>query len=95
MKTSRTAHFDRQCQSHLKHLKLKGPQAKTIDAYARAIRRMGTYFLHCIDDLSEAQLTDYSAIWSPPTPGARSSSTFTASSFTLSMCCANRGSCRT
>jgi integrase/recombinase XerD len=59
MKTSDTAHFDRQYQTHLKHLKLKGLQPKTIDAYARAIRRMGGYFSHQIDDLSEAQLTDY------------------------------------
>lgn len=59
MQTSSTAHFDRQYQTHLKHLKLKGLQPKTIDAYARAIRRMGAYFSHHIDDLSEAQLTDY------------------------------------
>lgn len=59
MQTSSTAHFDRQYQTHLKHLKLKGLQPKTIDAYARAIRRMGAYFSHQIDDLSEAQLTDY------------------------------------
>lgn len=59
MKTSGTAHFDRQYQTHLKHLKLKGLQPKTIDAYARAIRRMGAYFSHRIDNLSESQLTDY------------------------------------
>ena len=35
------AHFARQYDSHLKHLKLKGLQPKTIDAYARAIRRLG------------------------------------------------------
>lgn len=52
-------HFDRQYQTHLKHLKLKGLQPKTIEAYARAIRRLGGYFSHQIDDLSEAQLTDY------------------------------------
>ena len=39
-----TAHFDRHYQLHLKHLKLKGLQPKTIDAYARAIRRIGDYF---------------------------------------------------
>lgn len=59
MQTATAAHFDRQYQTHLKHLKLKGLQPKTIDAYARAIRRMGTYFSQQIDDLSEAQLTDY------------------------------------
>ena len=59
MTTRITEHFDRQYQTHLKHLKLKGLQPKTIDAYARAIRRLGEYFGHQIDDLSEAQLTDY------------------------------------
>lgn len=59
MKTNHAEHFDRQYQTHLKHLKLKGLQPKTIDAYARAIRRLGEYFSHQIDDLSEAQLTDY------------------------------------
>jgi integrase/recombinase XerD len=59
MPTRDATHFDRQYQTHLKHLKLKGLQPKTIDAYARAIRRMGTYFSHHIDDLSETQLTDY------------------------------------
>ena len=51
--------FDRLYQSHLKHLKLKGLQPKTIEAYARAIRRAGNYFDHRIDALTEAQLTDY------------------------------------
>jgi len=59
MKPNAAAHFDRQYQTHLKHLKLKGLQPKTIEAYARAIRRLGGYFAHQIDDLSEAQLTDY------------------------------------
>jgi len=59
MKQNAAAHFDRQYQTHLKHLKLKGLQPKTIEAYARAIRRLGGYFAHQIDDLSEAQLTDY------------------------------------
>lgn len=59
MKTHTTADFDQRYQTHLKHLKLKGLQPKTIDAYARAIRRMGDYFHHQIDNLSAAQLTDY------------------------------------
>lgn len=59
MTTTAAEHFDRQYQTHLKHLKLKGLQPKTIEAYARAIRRLGGYFSHRIDDLSEAQLTDY------------------------------------
>lgn len=52
-------HFERQYQTHLKHLKLQGLQPKTIDAYARAIRCLGAHFALQIDDLSEAQLLDY------------------------------------
>ena len=59
MNTASSAHFDGHYQSHLKHLKLKGLQPKTIEAYSRAIRRIGDYFDHRIDQLSEAQLTDY------------------------------------
>lgn len=59
MAATRKDDFDRRYQSHLKHLKLQGLQPKTIDAYARGIRRMGEYFDRRIDDLSEAQLTDY------------------------------------
>src|SRR4051794_14756322 len=47
--------FDRRYQSHLKHLKLQGLQPKTIDAYARGIRRMGEYFDHQIDSLCADQ----------------------------------------
>ena len=57
--TSASVDFDQRYQSHLKHLKLKGLQPKTIDAYSRAIRRMGEYFDHRIDNLSPDQLTDY------------------------------------
>ena len=53
------AHFNRQYQTHLKHLKLKGLQPKTIDAYARAIRRIGAHFDHDIDALSQSHLIDY------------------------------------
>jgi site-specific recombinase XerD len=59
MNTASPSHFDRHYQSHLQHLKLKGLQPKTIDAYSRAIRRVGDYFDHRIDHLTEAQLTDY------------------------------------
>ena len=45
MNTASSAHFDRQYQSHLKHLKLKGLQPKTVEAYSRAIRRIGNGFL--------------------------------------------------
>ena len=53
------SHFDQQYQTHLKHLKLKGLQPKTIEAYSRTIRRIGARFDHQIDSLTEAQLTDY------------------------------------
>jgi integrase/recombinase XerD len=53
------ADFKGQYDTHLKHLRLKGLQPKTIEAYARAIRRIGAYFDHHIDDLTESQLTDY------------------------------------
>ncbi len=53
------AKFKRKYQTHLKHLKLKGLRPKTIEAYSRAIRRIGDHFDHQIDDLSEPQLTDY------------------------------------
>lgn len=59
MTSSSVADFDRLYQTHLKHLKLKGLQPKTIEAYSRAIRRAGAYFDHRIDALTEAQLTDY------------------------------------
>ena len=54
-------HFDQNYALHLKHLKLKGMRPKTIDAYSRAIRRIGTRFDYQIDALTvtEAQLTDF------------------------------------
>jgi integrase/recombinase XerD len=51
--------FKRNYKKHPQHLKLKGLQPKTIEAYSRAIRRIGDYFKHDIDDLSKQQLTDY------------------------------------
>jgi len=59
MPTSSKTTFDQQYQQHLQHLKLKGLQPKTIDAYARAIRRIGGRFDHEIIELSEQQLIDY------------------------------------
>lgn len=53
------AHFDRRYGSHLRHLKLKGMQPKTIEAYSRGIRRMGEYFGYRIDELDLDQLTRY------------------------------------
>ena len=52
MNPASSAHFDQQYQSHLKHLKLKGLQPKTVEAYSRAIRRIGDYFDHQIERLT-------------------------------------------
>ena len=43
MTTSSEANFKQNYQTHLKHLKLKGLQPKTIEAYSRAMRRVGAY----------------------------------------------------
>ena len=59
MTSSSEADFKQNYQTHLKHLKLKGLQPKTIEAYSRAMRRVGAYFGYQINDLSESQLTDY------------------------------------
>lgn len=42
-----------------KHLKLKGLQPKTIDAYSHGVRRIAHYFNYHIDDLTTDQLLDY------------------------------------
>jgi integrase/recombinase XerD len=53
--------FKRLYASLEKHLRLKGLRPKTIEAYARGIRRIGARFDHQIEDLSAEQLTDYFA----------------------------------
>jgi integrase/recombinase XerD len=59
MTSSSKPNFKQNYQTLLKHLKLKGLQPKTIEAYSLAIRRLGTYFDQQIDDLSEQPLTGY------------------------------------
>jgi len=59
MKASNGKRFEHHYALHLQHLKLKGLQPKTIEAYARAIRRIGERFDGQIDDFSVQQLTDY------------------------------------
>ena len=59
MKASNDTVFKQDYEVHLRHLQLKGLQPKTIEAYARAIRRIGAYFDGQLHDLSEAQLLDY------------------------------------
>lgn len=51
--------FNQNYTKHLKHLKLAGYQPKTIEAYARAMRRIGNYFNCKLDNLTEEQLLDY------------------------------------
>lgn len=59
MTTPSTPDFNALYEAHLKHLHLKGLRPKTIEAYARGVRRIGAYFDYAIEDLSLAQLTDY------------------------------------
>ena len=59
MRPATPSDFNRLYETHLKHLRLKGLQPKTIEAYARAIRRIGAYFDYRIEDLSEPQLIEY------------------------------------
>ncbi len=59
MTPSSEANFKHVYQTHLNRLKLDGLQPKTIEAYARAIRRIGAYFDHRIEGLCEQQLTEY------------------------------------
>ena len=61
MTSSINATFKRDYDAHQKHLKLKGLQPKTIDAYERAIRRIGEYFDYEINNLSEQSVIDYFA----------------------------------
>jgi len=51
--------FNKYYRKHLKLLKLNGLQPKTIEAYSRAIRRIGNYFDCRIDNLTSDQLLDY------------------------------------
>ena len=57
--TTTNAIFKSNYQRHRQHLKLKGLQTKTIDAFSRAIRRIGERFGGRIDELFAQQLTDY------------------------------------
>jgi site-specific recombinase XerD len=59
MASSSELNFKQKYQTHLKHLKLKGLQPKTVQAYSLAMRRIGAYFDYRLDELTEAQLLDY------------------------------------
>lgn len=61
MKLSEQSRFDDLYQRHLRALKLQGLSDKTIDVYARAVRRVAAYFDGCPDHLSTDQLAAYFA----------------------------------
>jgi len=54
-----TQQFKTDFQKHQQPLKLKGLRPKTIDAYTRAMARIGQYFEYQVYDLSQHQLIDY------------------------------------
>lgn len=59
MNHSAQTKFDTYYRQHCKHLELKGLRPKTIDAYARGIRRIAGYFNFRLDDLTCNELLDY------------------------------------
>lgn len=59
MKSSNEQKFKHYYDLHCKHLKLKGLQPKTIEAYTRAIRRIADFFDGDLDNLTHNQLLDY------------------------------------
>lgn len=59
MALSTDSKFNHYYDLHCKYLALQGLQLKTIEAYSRAIRRIGEYFHYELEDLSQDQLVDY------------------------------------
>ena len=59
MKKEDVNRFNNLYENHLRSLKLQGKAKKTIDAYARAIRRARDYFDCCPDKLTPEQLKVY------------------------------------
>ena len=59
MDPSEQSRFDDLYQRHLRMLKLQGKSDKTIDVYARAVRRVTEYFDCCPDQLIPEQLEVY------------------------------------
>lgn len=56
---NRPEYFNQLYDKHVKYLHLQGLRPKTIEAYSRAIRRIGSAFDYSIEDLDEDQLLDY------------------------------------
>ena len=61
MNQAEAKRFDDLYQRHLRALKLQGKAKKTIDAYARAVRRIKEYFDCCPDQLTLEQREQYFA----------------------------------
>ncbi|MFA5701462.1 MAG: site-specific integrase [Desulfuromonas sp.] len=59
MNASEQSRFDDLYQRHLRLLKLQGKSDKTIDVYARGVRRVAKHFDCCPDRLSPEQLEVY------------------------------------
>ena len=59
MNQAETNRFNELYQSHLRLLKLQGKSQKTIDAYARAVRRISEHFDCCPDQLTLEQREKY------------------------------------
>jgi integrase/recombinase XerD len=59
MKKAETNRFDKLYQRHLRLLKLQGKSQKTIEAYARAVRRIKEHFDCCPDKLTLKQREQY------------------------------------
>jgi site-specific recombinase XerD len=53
------ARFARLYDQHLAALKLQGKRPKTVDAYARAVRRIASHFDRCPDKLAAGELKAY------------------------------------
>lgn len=59
MNSKEQARFDSLYSQHLTALKLQGLAPKTIDAYARAVRRMSRFFDSSLEQLTQRQLKHY------------------------------------
>lgn len=59
MKPSEQKRFEHLYQRHLRALKLRGLSQRTVDAYARAVRRLATHYDCCPDQLTVEQLEAY------------------------------------
>jgi integrase len=59
MNTAQQKHFDALYQEHINALTRQGKRATTIDAYARAVRRITAFFDKCPDQLSLNDIKAY------------------------------------